>query len=128
MLPADWRSPDPSQKLVLLPWPLGAEQFILVLPPARWLAMFERLNTLSLSSKEVAAVERVLGSTSAHLGLDGNGRLCLPEAMARQAGITGEVLFLGRLNKFEIWHPERYAPVQSSDQRLAVTAINSMNL
>jgi hypothetical protein len=38
--------------------------------------------------------------------LDKAGRICLPEGMARAAGIKDEAVLVGLLDRFEIWNPE----------------------
>ena len=47
--------------------------------------------------------------------MDKAGRICLPDEMARGAGIKNEVLLVGLLDRFEIWNPERYEKVQAAD-------------
>ena len=54
---------------------------------------------------------------SASLPVDENGRVRLPEAMIAAAGLKDRVLFVGLVQKFQIWDPETYAPVK--EKRLA---------
>ena len=85
MVPSKWRPKSGKTELSVLPWPLGDQQFLLVLPPTRWNLLLERLNEMSLSDDEAAVVERVIGGSSARLILDKAGRLCLPEELAAVA-------------------------------------------
>jgi MraZ protein len=48
--------------------------------------------------------------------VDKNGRFCIPEDMAKAVGIDGEATFVGLVDRFEIWNPERYAAVKSNDE------------
>jgi len=100
----------------------------LVLPPARWNILLERLNEMSLSDEEAAVVERVIGGSSAHLKLDKVGRLCLPEELTKIAGIKQEAVLVGRLNKFEIWSPDRFEDVNRGSEAVAAAAIKNLNL
>ena len=128
MVPSKWRPKSGKTELSVLPWPLGDQQFLLVLPPARWNLLLERLNEMSLSDDEAAVVERVIGGSSAHLTLDKAGRLCLPEEQAAVAGLRKEAMFVGRLNKFEIWEPGRFNKNNKGNEAVAAAAIKNLNL
>jgi MraZ protein len=43
------------------------------------------------------------------LGIDGDGRIVLPEPLRAHAGISAQVTFVGLGDKFQIWQPERFA-------------------
>ena len=128
MVPAKWRTKRPVIEYSLIPWPIGVAQYLLVLPPARWSALMERLNEMSLSNEEVAVVERVIGGQSANLSLDKVGRFCLPESLVESAGLGQDALFVGRLNKFEIWDPKRFDANNRGDMKVAAEAIKNLNL
>ena len=128
MVPSKWRPKSGKAELTILPWPIGQQQYLLVLPPTRWSVLLERLNEMSLSDEEAAVVERVIGGSSAHLKLDKVGRLCLPEDLAKVAGIKQEAILVGRLNKFEIWSPDRFEDVNQGSEVLAAAAIKNLNL
>lgn len=57
----------------------------------------------------------VLAATQ-QLPLDEQGRVRLPDAMIEHAGLAGGVVFVGMGQKFQIWNPEKLAPIQA--QRL----------
>jgi MraZ protein len=58
--------------------------------------------------------------------LDKAGRICVPEKMARDAGINDEAVLVGLLDRFEIWSPERYEKVKASDAIMAQEAFKLM--
>jgi len=60
------------------------------------------------------------------LTLDKAGRICLPEEMARAAGIKEEAMLVGLLDRFEIWNPTRYESVKVADAVLASEAFKLM--
>ena len=128
MVPSKWRPKSGKTELSVLPWPLGDQQFLLVLPPKRWNMVLERLNEMSLFDDQAAMAERVIGGSSAHLTLDKAGRLCLPEELAAVAGLRKEAMFVGRLNKFEIWEPGRFKKNKKGDEAVAAAAIKNLNL
>jgi MraZ protein len=42
------------------------------------------------------------------LGLDGDGRIVLPESLREHAGLAGSVTFVGLGEKFQMWEPGRF--------------------
>ena len=128
MIPKEWRRDDQSITFAILPWPIGAEAYLLALPPARWNDLLARLNPMSLSNDEAAVVERVIGGTCAHLAPDKTGRICFPQNLTQAGGIDREALFVGRLQKFEIWNPQRFESVSQSNKQLAAAAIKNLVL
>jgi MraZ protein len=124
MIPARWRPTDKKAVFTALLWPIMVEDFLLVLPPARWRLMLEKLTANSLHDQRAATLERVLGQTSVPLELDKIGRFCLPENLAKAIGLDKEAVFVGRLDKFEIWSSKRYdaATSVSKDSAAAYAA------
>ena len=71
-------------------------------------------------------LKRFIGSESVQATLDKAGRICLPEQMARDAGIGDEAVLVGLLDRFEIWSPERYDKVKASNAIMAPEAFKLM--
>lgn len=128
MIPAKWRPKDPKVVFTVILWPIGGEEFLLVLPPERWQVMLDKLKTKSLHDKRVATLERVIGATSAPLLLDRVGRFCLPDNLAKAAAIERQADFVGRLDKFEIWNPQRYQASTAADKSLAAIVAEEIDL
>jgi len=128
MLPAKWRPKDANMVFRVLPWPVNVQECLLVLPPERWDLMVQKLKLTKMQDPRVAALERVLGGTSAALALDKVGRLCLPENLAKAAALEREAVFVGRLDKFEIWTPARYEVSTVQDKILAASVIDQIDL
>ena len=128
MLPAKWRPKDPGVVFRVLPWPVNVQECLLVLPPERWDLMVQKLKLNKMQDPRVAALERVLGGTSAALTLDKAGRLCLPENLAKAAALEREAVFVGRLDKFEIWSPARHKVSTIQDKILAASVIDEIDL
>jgi MraZ protein len=43
------------------------------------------------------------------LGIDGDGRIVLPEPLRTHAGLGAQITFVGLGDKFQMWNPERFA-------------------
>ena len=128
MIPARWRPEDSGILFTAILWPIKIEDCLLVLPPDRWQVMLDKLKANSLSNQRVATLERVLGATSIPLTLDKVGRFCLPEELAKAAKLEKEAEFVGRLDKFEIWSPQRYQAAMAQDKDLASAVAEEINL
>jgi MraZ protein len=128
MIPAEWKPEDLSTVFTALVWPIKAKNFLLVLPPERWRISLEKLRAKSLTNEQVAMAERVIATNSVALTLDKVGRFRLPEELAGKVGIKKEVRFVGRLDKFEIWNPDRYQAVAAADEAQAADVVEGLDL
>ncbi|MGC9953296.1 MAG: division/cell wall cluster transcriptional repressor MraZ [Rhizomicrobium sp.] len=45
---------------------------------------------------------------------DEQGRVRLPDEMIAHAGLKDQVVFVGMVQKFQIWDPQRFAPVEAA--------------
>jgi len=128
MIPAKWRPKDPKVVFMVILWPIKAEEYLLVLPPARWQQLLEPFNTKSLNDQRVAALERTITGTSAPLLLDKVGRFCLPDHLAKPAGIEKDAKFVPRVGKFEIWNPARHEAATAQDKNIAAQLAAELNI
>ena len=78
----------------------------------------QRLNALDpfFSEDHDAQAQAVLAACRL-LSLDDEGRVRLPDDFIAHAGIRDRVTFIGLGRKFQMWDPERFAPVEG--ERLA---------
>ncbi len=75
----------------------------------RMLQMSAALESLSPYAPERAFFETAIFGTAQELVVDREGRCSLPKSLLDQAGIDGEVAFLGRGPTFQIWEPASLA-------------------
>jgi MraZ protein len=124
-IPAKWRPSRPETELTLILLPNGDEPdaCLLVLPPSEMKALAEKIHAMPFAEAKAKALRRQLGSKSASVTLDKAGRICLPEPMAKAAQIDKEALFVGLVDRFEIWNPERYEKVDAADAGLLQEAL-----
>lgn len=122
-IPAKWRSAKTGIQLTLILWPgLAGGACIRVLPPRQMAQLLKDIEAMPNGDQKVT-LKRIIGSGSEQAALDKTGRICLPEGMARDAGITNEAVLVGLLDRFEIWHPERYQKIQMADAIMAPEAL-----
>ena len=128
MLPAKWRPRDPNTRFTVLPWPIGTEDRLLVLPPERWREMLQKLKTRSLSDSRIEALEQEIAENALQVTPDKVGRICLSEEHARTVRITNEAELVGRLDKFEIWEPGAREAIRAQNKKLAAEVFKEIDL
>lgn len=125
-VPAKWR-PKSGTELTLVLWPKAKEGACLrVLPPEKMSDLMRDIDAMPNSDPNKVVLKRFIGSKSIQVTLDSVGRICLPEEMAKAAGVTKEAVLVGLLDRFEIWSPERFEKVTASDEIMAQEAFKMM--
>jgi len=104
-LPAPFRRAGDSDALVLLQ---VHPEALSLYPRESWAAVEERL--LELSRRKPDSRHYVLRITAgAHwVRPDKQGRILIPEDLREAAGLRGEALIIGAIDKIEIWDPRRF--------------------
>jgi MraZ protein len=126
-IPAKWRPEKPGTEFTLVLWPKAKEGPCLnVLPPQQVAELIRELEAMPNSDPSKGVLKRVIGSGSVQAPLDKSGRICLPEGMAKEAGINDQAVLVGCLTRFEIWSPERHAKVEASDAVMSQEAFKMM--
>jgi DNA-binding transcriptional regulator/RsmH inhibitor MraZ len=120
-LPNKWR-PEGGQKLemmaVMMKHPSGSH-YVTVLT----MDLFDRFcepicaggfqDSKAMNDRH-SYVERII-----ELELDGSDRLQLPKEIRAEAGLSGNVVFLGLIDRFEIWNPKNYGEARDKEKSFA---------
>jgi MraZ protein len=126
-IPAKWLPEKGGMELTLVLWPTeSAGACVRVLPPVQMARLMQSIDEMPNSDPRKVVLKRIIGSGSAQAGVDKAGRICLPDDMAREAGLKNEAMLVGLLDRFEIWNPQRYEKVQAADAALASEAFKLM--
>ena len=126
-IPARWLPQKSGVELTLVLWPTeSAGACVRVLPPNQMAKLMQSIDQMPNSDPRKVVLKRIIGSGSAQANVDKAGRICLPDEMAREAGLKSEAMLVGLLDRFEIWNPERYERVQAADAALAHEAFKLM--
>jgi MraZ protein len=126
-IPAKWRPETEGTELTMILWPKHqAGHCLRVLPPEEMDALMKDIDAMPNGDPNKVVLKRFIGSESVQITLDKAGRIVLPEAMARAAGIKGEAVLVGLLDRFEIWNPARYENVKATDAVVAHEAFKLM--
>ena len=126
-IPAKWRPEEAGVELTMILWPKHqAGNCLRVLPPLEMAQLMADIDAMPNGDPNKVVLKRFIGSESVQVSLDKAGRICLPDEMARAAGIKDEVVLVGLLDRFEIWNPDRYETVKAADAVLASEAFKLM--
>lgn len=126
-IPAKWRPPQEGVELTLVLWPKNKEGPCLrVLPPKQMADLSRELAAMPNSDPNKSVLKRFIGRESAQVGVDKSGRICIPEPLAKGAGIENQAVLVGMIDRFEIWNPERFQRVKAADDVLAQEAFKLM--
>jgi MraZ protein len=86
----------------------GLDGCLFLYTKASWEALLARLNDLPLTRADARSFVRSLSFTAVEIEIDKLGRILIPEYLRRSAGITGECVVAGALDRIEIWDNDRY--------------------
>jgi MraZ protein len=126
-IPAKWRPEKSGIELTLILWPKDkAGPCLRVLPPEQMAQLMNDIDAMPNGDPNKVVLKRFIGSESVQVALDRAGRICLPEEMARAAGIKNEAVLVGLLDRFEIWNPANHEKVKASDAVMAHEAFKLM--
>ncbi|MEZ5975319.1 MAG: hypothetical protein R3E96_10895 [Planctomycetota bacterium] len=91
----------------------GTDGCLYLFPESGFTRAIGRLNTQAYAPPQKRALQRKLFKDAHRVSLDGSSRLLLPAALIAQAGIDKEAVFVGIMDRIEIWSPEGWAAEQA---------------
>jgi MraZ protein len=94
------------------------DQCLAVYPGAEWERLEAQLRQLPAFSRDVKALTRLLASRAVDCELDVQGRILLPAALRKAAELSGEVVVVGVVDRFELWAPARWDDFVRESERL----------
>jgi MraZ protein len=83
---------------------------LVAFPVETWLDEEKRVQTLPNFVPETLQFKRFYISGAQECPLDRQGRILIPPSLREHAQLQREALFVGLLEKFEIWSPELWKP------------------
>ncbi|MBI1364028.1 MAG: hypothetical protein GC134_08590 [Proteobacteria bacterium] len=115
-VPADFRAELSLQsRQTVVVYAAPDEGFLFAWGYDDFLQFAERIKRLPPMSKERQRLGRSILAAARPLGFDSEGRIMLPEAFMKIAGVTEQALFAGQGEYFTIWDPSRYDTKQAED-------------
>lgn len=103
--PSPFRRVVSGGPLVLLQWqPTHLDLF----PPETWARIQKNLLAHRKSSKDGGAYIRRVTARAIEVEPDAHGRIRIPPWLRERVGLEESALFIGALDRIEVWHPARF--------------------
>ncbi len=80
-------------------------------PINEWKIVEEKISSFPDIRKEIKAYQRFFISGAVECPIDKQGRILIPPTLRDYAVLTKDVIFVGMLNKFEIWSRENWKAI-----------------
>ena len=77
-------------------------------PESEWVAVEERLRELKGHQPDARMYVLSVMSNAVEVTPDSQGRILIPSRLKEAAGLEGQVLLVGAIDKVEIWNPKRF--------------------
>ncbi len=103
IIPSKFRE-DLGDKFVIT---LGLDGCLFVYPNEDWQSFAKELGKLP-GTKEARQLQRYFLAMAADCEADKQGRILIPVKLRESAGLDKDIVFVGVLNKIEIWSKERW--------------------
>lgn len=83
--------------------------------PSDWENIVGQLCGIRITSLSLANFKTRLIGMAHEVAPDGQGRIRIPQALARAGGLQKDIVIVGIVNKFEIWDQARFEAVPNED-------------
>ena len=119
-LPSAFRRVVSANPLVLLQW---QDTHLDLFPEETWVEIRKNLLGHRRARRDGGAYLRRITASAVEVEPDKHGRIRIPAWLRERAGLGNSVLFIGALDRIELWHPPRFeehlcAP-DAEDERFA---------
>lgn len=100
----------------------GLDGCLFLYPQLEWQTFVEKLQQLP-SNQNTRKIQRQFLSKAMEVALDKQGRILIPALLRKEAALEKEVVFLGMMNRVEIWDKSRLTEqeMQEDEEALEVT-------
>jgi MraZ protein len=100
----------------------GLDKNLMVLPPAVFQILYDRLMTMSLTNPDARLLREIILGNAMQVTPDGSGRILPSQNLKDYAGLKDDVVFVGQGDRFEIWSAELWQKQQEKINDAATNA------
>jgi len=115
-VPASWLSLEEGEEFHVVPPP--EKGYLMVMPHAEFERWEQRIMESDMPAPKKRVAIRHFYASSHLVTADKQGRILLPETHCEQAGLTGEIVFIGSKSRFEIWSKDRFQHAQADEEAI----------
>lgn len=105
-LPSAFRKEAEGESFVLLQW---EKPYLTLFPQRVWTEVQTKLLEFRKSKRSAWNHVREILSNATEIVPDKQGRILVPAALKDAAGLDGQVILNGNIDRIELWDPERWA-------------------
>ncbi len=106
-LSTKWRSELASGVVITR----GFDKCLFILPQAKYETMAREIEEQGTALADVRSFARHLSAMAEQAEPDKQGRIIIPQNLREFAGLNGEVVVIGVVNRLEVWNPEKYKEI-----------------
>ena len=81
-----------------------------------WMRVEDRLRKVPMGDRRGRAFARAFLMDACKVTVDAQGRITIPPALMRRAGLGKEAVLLGQVDRIEVWDAERLGQVTAEPQ------------
>ncbi len=106
-LSAKWRSELASGVVITR----GFDKCLFIFPQATFETMARDIEDQTMALADVRSFARHIAAMAEQLEPDKQGRIIIPQNLREFAGLNGEVVVIGVVNRLEVWSPDKYREI-----------------
>ncbi len=100
----------------------GLDSCLYIYPNNEWQIFEQKLKSLPLTDKNVRSFVRFFFSGANEMEPDKMGRVLIPQSLLSYAGIDGEVVSVGMMDRVEVWSKEKWEAYNESEMDMDAIA------
>ncbi len=97
----------------------GLDGCLFLYPSLEWQEFVDKLQKLP-SSQKTRKIQRQFLSKAMEVTLDKQGRILIPAMLREQAGLEKDIVFVGMMNRVEVWDKSLLAKEESQEDDLSL--------
>lgn len=100
----------------------GLDSCLYIYPKPEWEIFEKKLKALPMTDKNVRAFVRFFFSGANEMEPDKMGRVLIPQSLLSYAGIEGDVVSVGMMDRVEVWSKDKWTAYNESDMDMDAIA------
>lgn len=94
----------------------GLDKSLFIFTKNEWESLAQKLTSLPLAQANSRAFVRLMLAGASDAGLDGQGRILIPDYLREYAGLKKQAVVAGLYNRIEVWDAEAWRQYKSKTE------------
>ncbi len=122
-IPSKWRK-SLGEKVVVT---TGLDKSLFLFTYSEWEAIATKLSSISFGNSESRSFNRFFLSNAFEVDVDKQGRVVIPETLARYSNLSSTIVLAGMYNRIEIWDEKAWKVCLSQSENTADTMAEDLH-